>query len=451
MNLKTEVINGVELKYRQSDECVQIPTEYKGKDNYFRSVWVSFICNDFEASTNKEQMKTNLLIVLDYLEKMNMNAIIYHVRTYNNAYYKTMMAPIDPNFGDYESFQNWDYLTWFIDECHKRGIEFHAWLNPYRIKTSGYPEGTTPEDVSKEYVNYPLNPAINPKNILMTASHGAILNPAIKEVQDYIIDVCLELMQNYKVDAIHFDDYFYAQMSENIDVLSEPDQREYLAYINNNETNYKADNATDKMQWRRDNVDNFIHNLSNAIRKFNKENNREVQLGISPTGIYQNGDGKVTYDENGNAVTSGSNTCGQQHRTSYLFCDTKKWIDNEWIDYIVPQSYWGFTHPVAGYADVMDWWNKVVENKKVNLYSGMGIYMAEMATTHSWAEYEYEASDQVLYCTKLKNVKGTIIFNFKRLVEDLDNEDHKPHKGLMKIKDEYWNTKVPTPKTMANK
>ncbi len=452
MEFKKVVINGKELMFRNTEENVLIPSIYQEKEAYFRGVWVSSICNDFQPSPNKEEMQKNLLEVLDYMKALNMNVIVFHIRNYNNAYYKTKKAPIDKNYGTYESFDEFDYLTWFIDECHKNNIEFHAWLNPYRISTSGYPEGTTSKDVAKKYEEYPENPAIDPSNILMTHARGAIMNPCKDNVQKYIIDVCLEVMEKYDVDAIHFDDYFYAQLSETNAILTEADQEDYVNFIKNNKNcGYQEDNQEDKKQWRRDNVDKFIYDLSIAMKKFNKENNREVQLGISPTGIYQNGDGKVEYDEQGNAITNGSNTVGQQHLSSCLFCDTKKWIDNEWIDYIIPQSYWGLTHPVAGYGDVMSWWDKVVAKKKVNLYSGMGIYMAHSKTTYSWAENEYEASDEILYCVGLENVKGTCIFNFKSLKDFMDKEDAVPHKALERIKNEYWTNQIKTPKTMANK
>ena len=276
-----------------------MPTSYNEKEEYFRGAWVTSICDDFKPTPDKEQMKANLLKVISYFEKMNMNAIVYHVRTFNNAYYRTKLAPIDSNYGTYESFEEWDYLKWFIDECHSRGIEFHAWLNPYRIKVKGFPEGYKEKDIANLYKDCPSNPASNPENILLNDSTGAILNPCKEEVQKYIIDVCLELMSNYNIDAIHFDDYFYAKMTEKNEALLEDDQKDYVEYIKNNPNcGYKVDSEKDKKDWRRENVDKFIHDLSVAMRKFNKENNRQVQLGISPTGIYMNGDGEVTYDEN---------------------------------------------------------------------------------------------------------------------------------------------------------
>lgn len=452
MELKKYIVNDVEVKYREKEEVVLMPTSYNEKEEYFRGAWVTSICDDFKPTPDKEQMKANLLDVLSYFEKMNMNAIVYHVRTFNNAYYRTKLAPIDSNYGTYESFEEWDYLKWFIDECHSRGIEFHAWLNPYRIKVKGFPEGYKEKDIANLYKDCPSNPASNPENILLNDSTGAILNPCKEEVQKYIIDVCLELMANYNIDAIHFDDYFYAKMTEKNEALLEDDQKDYVEYIKNNPNcGYKVDSEKDKKDWRRENVDKFIHDLSVAMRKFNKENNRQVQLGISPTGIYMNGDGEVTYDENGTAITNGSNTNGQEHYASYLYCDSKKWVDNEWIDYIIPQTYWGLTHPVAGFADLTDWWDKVVANKKVNLYCGMGIYMTfRQAGAYSWTENAYEASDEVLYCNKKEFVKGTCVFSFKSLVRCIDDAETLPHIATERIRKEYWNNKIKTPKTIAS-
>lgn len=446
-DLENLVINGQSVKYRNSNTVVQIPKTYVPKDEEFRGVWLTSYTGDFSPSSNKETMKANLTKVLDTLEDYNLNAVVYHLRYTNNATYKTKMAPIASSYGTYETFEEWDYLEWFIEECHKRGIEFHAWLNPYRIKAYGYDSDITVEEVSATYKDYPLNAASNPDNILLTyrddGSHGAILNPCKEEVQDYIVDVCLEIMENYNIDAIHFDDYFYAMMSSNVSVLNEPDQDDYLEYIENNpNTKYKANSASDKKQWRRDNIDNFIYKLHLSMNEFNRANKRAVQLGISPTGIYKNGNG---------SVESGSNTAGQEHYSSYLFCDTKKWVLEEWIDYIIPQTYWGFTHGVAGYADVVDWWNKVVSGTNVNLYTGMGIYMSvDYDSAYSWSlDNNYEASLQVLYNTKYDSIKGTCIFSYKHLLICNDSSQ-RAYNGLMRIKNEYWSEYVPCPKTKAS-
>ncbi|MBE6124368.1 MAG: hypothetical protein E7184_02350 [Erysipelotrichaceae bacterium] len=427
-------------KYRGTNIEVKFPEEYVRKEKEFRGVWVTPICNDFTPSTNKEEMKSELNRIIKKMKEYHLNAIVFHIRNFNNAYYKTDKAPMDKSFGD---FKTWDYLKWFIKECHKNNIEFHAWLNPYRIKNYGYPADVKEEDVAKEYQDYPLNPASNKDNILITyrneESRGAILNPCKEEVRKHIIDVCMEVIRNYDIDAIHFDDYFYAQMSPNIDVLAEADQNDYEEYIKlNKNCIHKKDNVEDKKNWRRENVNKFIYDLHCEMKKFNDINKdgRYVQLGISPTGIYKNGDG---------SVENGSNTLGQEHYESYLFCDSMKWIDNEWIDYIVPQSYWGFSHPTAGFADVSTWWNKAMEGKKTKLYLGMGVYMSNNPKAYSWSEENnYEASNQLLFTSNLENVSGTCIFVFNNFY-DLENKESCAYNGLKRIKDEYWTNEVKTP------
>ena len=448
--------SGSKVTYRNSSTVVQIPTEYVQPDTQLRAAWVTSVAGNFTPSSNKSTMKNNLQAVLDLFDKYNLNCMIFHVRAMNDAYYKTKLAPINSSYGTYSTFETWDYLTWLIDECHKRDIEFHAWLNPYRIKSTGYSSSATTSTVASAYTSYPNNPASDPDNILMSyrsdGNQGAILNPAKTVVQDYIVDVCIELMTNYNIDAIHFDDYFYAQMSSGVTVLTEADQDDYEAYISANPScGYSSSNATHKKQWRRDNIDTFIYKLHTAMTEFNQTNGRAVQLGIAPTGIYKNGNGVVTYDSNGTAITTGSNTAGQEHYNSYLFCDTKNWIDNEWIDYIMPQSYWGFTHPSAGYADVMDWWNKVVAYKDVNLYSGMGIYMSIGGGNYSWGAQSYEMSNQVLYTTKLENVQGVSLYSFGSLTT-IDGDSSQPaYLGLQRLLNEYWTEKVATPSTAASK
>ena len=455
-NLENLTYSGSNVTYRNSTTVVQIPKVYESKVNEFRGAWVTSLVGDFSASTNKSTMMSNLTAVLDLLESYNMNAVVFHIRMMNDACYDTDMAPIRSGYGTRSTFASWDYLTWFIGECHKREIEFHAWLNPYRISSNGYSLDDTTATVASKYTSYPKNPASKAENILMTYSSGkagAILNPCKEEVQDYIVDVCLEVMEKYDVDAIHFDDYFYAQLSSNNAFLTEADQVDYEAYIDAHPScGYSKTSSANKQQWRRDNVDNFIYKLHNAMTDFNITNKRAVQLGIAPTGIYRNGNGKVTYNSDGSITTTGSNTNGQTHYSSYLFCDTVKWIRNEWIDYICPQSYWAFTHSSAGYADVVDWWDKVVEGTHVNLYTGMGIYMStDYDTAKSWSTEAYEASNQVLYNTKFNNVKGTCIYVYNRIKRIQNNSDLVAHDGLMRIKNEYWTEYVSPPETMASK
>lgn len=413
------VSSGTLVKYRNTSTNVLMPSVYTQKDEEFRGVWVSNLTSDISRYTSKEQMMGQLTTLLDNLESWNMNALVFHIRIMNDALYETNLSPVSPYMSN-ANFEEWDYLEWLIDESHKRGIEFHAWLNPYRIGSS-----TDINGVLDKYKNYPLNPASKAENIIVGQS-GTILNPGEPAVRSFLIDTCMEVIEKYDVDAIHFDDYFYAKMNSSADITT------YNKYKSNSSTTNIAD-------WRREQVDIFIRDLSVEMRKYNSENARDVELGISPSGIYRNDSyskGKVTYDENGTAITTGSNTSGMEHYGDYLYSDTKKWIDEEWIDYVCPQSYWGFTHPVAGYADVVDWWAKVVKYKNVKLYTGMGIYM----TAYSWADNPYEASDQVLYNSKFNEINGVCIFRYRIFLDKLNDL------GVKRILNEYWTTKVNVPK-----
>lgn len=412
-NLKPLIIDGKQVTYRNSSQPVMIPTSYQAPERQFRGVWVSQYAGDVKAYTTKESFQAELLSVLDIMEKYRLNTIIYHLRIMNDALYKTNLSP-KSSYVQRIDFEEWDYLEWFIAECHRRGIEFHAWLNPYRIQTSA----DDPKEIARKYQEYPQNPASKAENILV-GKEGAILNPGIPEVRDFLIDVCKDLVANYDIDAIHFDDYFYIAMDQSADI--------------NTYNKYKG-SFTNIEDWRREQVNLFIKQLSDELRKYNRIYNRQVQLGISPSGIWKDGDGKVTYDENGTAITSGSNTgSGFEHYKYYLYSDTKKWVDEEWIDYIIPQIYWGFTQPLAPHADLVDWWAQVVRYKKVNLYTGIGLYMAaEKDNKYSWTSNPNELKDQILYNSKHPEVEGVCIYSFRHL-KLFQNQA-----VLIDILNEYW-------------
>lgn len=404
-------------------------------DTYFRGVWVTpkdggNIGNIKPTSTKtKEQKiedyKLEVTRILDIMEWHNLNALIFHIRIDNDAIYYSSMNPWSSWFTVYGEDPGWDPLEWVIEETHKRGIEFHAWMNPYRITASGK-KGVTAAQVASKIPSY--NIGSNPDNLLVSSeTYGTILNPGIPEVRTFIIDTCMEVIEKYDVDAIHFDDYFY--------ISSVDDEREYQKY---NPNNLKKDD------WRREQVDLFIKELSEEMRAYNKEHNRFVQLGISPSGIWKSaGDSSyVKYDENGTAITNGSGTYSTfEHYGEYLYSDTKKWCDEEWIDYILPQTYWGISHPTAAFIPLIDWWDAIVKYKKVNLYSGMGIYMsATPGKNYSWGSDYQEAYKQIVHCYELENTLGTVYYNFTYLKDAYYGKTGSLYgMGLTKVKNELFN------------
>ena len=414
----------------------------------FRGVWVSPWGGDqslIEFETQEEFIK-RMTYILDTLKMYNMNAIIYHVRTHNDALYKSKINPVSPYFSKVD-FDKFNPLKWMIEESHKRGIDFHAWMNPYRIKSTNK---MSIDEIISKYKDYD-NPA-NDKNCILNGTNTLIMDPGLEKVRNFIWETINEFLGQFDVDAIHFDDYFYCDMGAggktegNVTILDEPDQNTYEEYIKNNpECNYDSKNAKDKANWRRDQVDLLIKMLHENINKYNIKNNKKVQFGISPTGIYKNGDGVVTYDKNNNAVTTGSETNGQEHYASYLFCDTLKWVNNGWINYILPQSYWAQDHPLAHYQKVIGWWNKVVEFKNVNLFSGIGLYMADLTgKTYGWKNNTNELYEDLIYVSQSKNIDGVSIYNFdtlRRLRDGKETMSATQVKNGMKA----WKMRVPLP------
>ena len=377
---------GGSVTYRGSSTVVQIPDQYEAEKTDFRAAWVSLFVADMSSYSNESNWKKEVKSVIDVFKYYNLNTMIFHVRTHNNALYKSKLNPVAKWFENAD-FDTFDPLTYLIDECHKAGIEFHAWMNPYRISTL-----TTDINEAMENGQYLSSkvPSANPARFagnLINGSSGVILNPGLPKVRDFIVDTCMEVIENYDVDAIHFDDYFY--------ISGTNDDATYAAY------NPKKLSRAD---WRREQVNLFIEQLHDAMTEYNQKNNKAVQLGISPSGIYKNGNG---------SVSSGSNTAGFAHYGDYLYSDTYKWAKEGWIDYLLPQSYWAFEHKTAGYADVMDWWNIAFAGLDCLLYSGIGYYMADSSGNASWYTNMNELANQLTYLTKLGNVSGYSLYSFK--------------------------------------
>lgn len=351
-------------------------------DREMRAVWISPLVNDIPRFTSETQYKNAILDVFKNMEKFNLNTMIFHVRIYNDALYDSM-------YNNWSSYYNtnpsWDALPWIIEECHNRGYEFHAWMNPYRVASSG--------SLTSVASRFPKsNLASNPNNLLK-GSDTIILNPGIPEVQDFLVNVCMEVVYKYDVDAIHFDDYFY--------VTGIDDTSTYGTY----------GIGQGIEQFRRDSVDNFIKSLKRELDRYNEKNDECIELGISPTAAWANGDGVVTYDEEGNAISNGSKGVTQGHYGNYLYCDTLKWINEDWIDYILPQCYIGTSNGNELFYGTVDWWSKVCKYSKTKFYVGIGLYRAGDG---DWADAT-ELKRQFDYMAQYDNVEGYSIFSYRHI------------------------------------
>jgi uncharacterized lipoprotein YddW (UPF0748 family)/predicted nucleic acid-binding Zn-ribbon protein len=406
------------------NDPVMIPTQMQFKTQQFRGAWVATVSQiDMPVHTSEEQYKAEYLNVLNTLEAYNMNAVIFQVRPMNDAFYQSDLNPYSQYLtGKQGRDPGWDVLGWMVDETHKRGMEFHAWLNPYRVTNSAVSNKET-------YLNTldPKNYARqNPDQVLVGGEKKLVLNPGHPEVRQFIFDTIEEIVVNYDVDAIHFDDYFYPY--DGIPVTE--DKASYEAFNPNN---------LSLEDWRRENVDHLIKGIKDVLTEHNQTNQKAVQLGISPFGIWAN---KKDHE-------LGSNTNGGDTYFSH-YADTRKWVKEGWVDYINPQDYWEIEGPLASYVDVLDWWADLVEGTDVNLYIGHALYRHEQETSNNiWVNHGREVYNQLLYNGKYDQVDGDVYFSFKHLDQKRFNNKTALVSDRNLIKNEAYQYKV-LPRALKN-
>jgi uncharacterized lipoprotein YddW (UPF0748 family) len=355
----------------------------------FRAAWIATVDNiDWpkKGVYDPEQQKQDFIEILDKLKDIGMNAIIVQIRPTADSFYPSKYFPWSHWLtGIQGKDPGYDPLAFMIEEVHKRNLEFHAWINPYRVSMG--------DDLNALVDNHPAKQ--HPEWVV---SYGGKLwfNPGNPEVKEYIINSIIEVVKNYDIDAIHFDDYFYPYPVTGVDF---PDEELYQKYGVGFES---------KEAWRRNNVDTLISELSQKI----KATKPYVKFGISPFGIWRN---KST-DPNG------SETNGFQSYDS-LYADTRKWVQNEWIDYIVPQIYWYFNYSPAAYEKLVDWWRQQTAGKNVHLYIGHAAYRVG-ADDVNWLDPD-QLPNQVLYNRNFENVYGSVFFATNNLLKNpLGVTDH---------------------------
>ena len=307
----------------------------------FRGAWIHTVGNRLFPEMSADSIREHLRATLDIFEKTGINAVIFQVRPQADAFYISTIEPWSRFLtGEQGKAPDpvWDPLQFMIEESHKRGMELHAWCNPYRV-TSNENEQLHPNHL------YFKNPGIFKK-------YGKQLyfDPGEPESAAHTIKVIADIVSRYNVDAIHFDDYFYPYP---IAFEEFHDDASFVKYGKKKGFEYWQ-----KADWRRDNVTSLIKALNDTIKALKPW----VRFGISPFGIHRNL--KDTPDG------SGSNTNGLSNYDQ-LYADVPLWVKNGWIDYNVPQIYWKIGHPAADYKTLIEWWNR--SNYGAHLYIGQNI------------------------------------------------------------------------------
>lgn len=321
----------------------------------FRGAWIQIINGQFQGMS-REEMQQNLTRQLNTLHACGVNAIIFQVRGEADACYESPYEPwsrfLSGKQGQAPS-PYWDPLKWMVAECHKRGMELHAWINPFRAKT----KGTTALAANHPYVVHPER--------CFEYDGLYIFDPGLQENREYICKIAADIVRRYDVDGLHIDDYFYPYPAQG---LSIPDEKTFRLHNNG---------MTDVADWRRYNVNRFMQMLSDSVHAAKPW----VKFGVAPFGIYHNA-------KSGSPVP-GSNTGGLQNYDD-LYADVLYWIDKGWVDYTIPQIYWEIGHKVADYDTLVRWWARYASGRP--LYVGQDVERSARAkdlkdpARNQWAE-----------------------------------------------------------------
>ncbi len=356
------------------------------KWNELRGVWVSTVANiDYpsQQTTDSEKLKKDIIEILDNCSDMGFNTVFFQVRPASDALYKSEIFPWSRYLTGTQGKApdgGFDPLKFAIDEAHSRDMELHAWINPYRITNSS-------ADNSRLASN---NPAVLHPELVVTDDDGKMYyNPGDSASIKLIIDGAVEIAENYDVDGIHMDDYFYPSGGFN-------DDGTYAFY---------KEKYPDKGDWRRAMVNKLVKEMDIAVHKA-KPN---IEFGISPRGIWANA----------SDVPGGSDTKGGGSYDS-IYADSKAWVDNGWVDYIMPQIYWNIGYEIADYSVLCDWWSNVVDDTDVRLYIGEGAYRTTSSTLPAWTgdNGTEELRRHVELGREKKEIGGYCMFTYNTFLEN---------------------------------
>jgi len=364
------------------------PTTAQHKKREMRAVWIATVANiDWPSQRNlsAKKQKAEMIQMLDSFAAMNLNSVVFQIRPTADAFYSSTLEPwshwltgkqgVRP-----ESF--YDPLQFVIDEAHKRFMDVHVWLNPYRVTNSD-----NLDILSKNHLFY------KNRNLFVKYGDKYYFDPGLDETREFLNRVVEDIVQRYDVDAIHFDDYFYPYRVKNEEF---PDDKSFKLYPRG----YAPDQKDD---WRRNNVNMIIAELQQTI----KSTKPWVEFGISPFGVWRNN----SVDPRGSATQAGVQNYDD------LYADILKWLQEGTIDYVVPQLYWEIGKKVADYAVLAKWWNENSFGK--NLY--IGLYASQLGNKQAadaWRKGN-ELARQLQHNKLYSQIDGAVYFSAKGLMKNL--------------------------------
>lgn len=343
-----------------------------------RGVWVSSVYNlDYpaKATTDPDVLRAEADAILDNCAEWGLNAVFLQVRPSSDALYDSDLFPWSKYLTGTQGKApdgGFDPLAYWVKQAHARGLELHAWINPYRITKGKQAEWDALSAA---------NPAKkHPEWTIQHTDGNYYYDPGLPEVRDLVTEGAVELVERYDIDGLHMDDYFYPGADF-------ADAATYAKY---------GSGFSSLAAWRRDNVNQLVRQLNTALHAADPE----IAFGISPSGIWAN----QSTDPRGSA------TNGSEHYVN-SYADSLYWIENGLIDYIIPQIYWEIGHKLADFATLASWWDNAVADSDVDLYIGMGAYRCADNPTGVWTSTD-PLFDSLEYASSCSHVKGEVFFRY---------------------------------------
>jgi uncharacterized lipoprotein YddW (UPF0748 family) len=367
---------GLQVRWNAANRWIQLNSK-PGQE--LKGAWVSTVYSldwPSEQSYGKpEVQKQEFIDLLDDLQSIGLNAVFVQVRPSADALYPSKFVPWSKYLtGEQGKDPGYDPLAFMIEETHRRGMEFHAWFNPFRASVDAKTEGLAANHVAVQHPEW-----------VVTAGGKMYINPGIPAARQHIIDAIMEVVRNYAIDGVHLDDYFYPSGT------AFDDDKTFKAY--------NPKKIKDKGDWRRDNINEFVKSLSSAIRA----EKPGIAFGISPFGVWRN----ISTDPTGSNTNAGAQTYDD------MYADVRTWIRQEWIDYVMPQIYWSLSFSRARYDTLVEWWAKEVEGRNVTLYIGHAAY--KLGTSETGWQSADEIINQLKYNENWPQVRGDVFFRAEDL------------------------------------
>ncbi len=401
------------ITYYGTDKPVMVHETVQEKKKETRGVWFSTVENiDIHPCDSVKEYQEQLDEVIQTCKKYHLNTVVFQVRPGCDAFYSSNINPWSCYLSKTRTedvYPGFDLFGYFVEKANEAGIDVHAWMNPYRVRGSKL-------DVLKLTKEEFLNQYLSPKNfarqypecVIETTEHQLILDPASAKVQDYLVETVLEIAKKYPIKAIHIDDYFYPYSP-----IQDPDE----------EKKHQALHPELSLNdFRRENVNCMIKKIHDALNTLD----HKVEFGISPFGIYRTHSSHFEEEHKTGGWEFGShNHCSCFQCYEGLYADVYLWMENGWIDYVVPQDYFsldsyqtkedGRSLEIVKYADLVDWWSWAAKKTNVKLYIGQGIY--RYSDHGNWGNPE-EIINQLKVNDLYENVKGSIFFTYHDFVKE---------------------------------